>query len=199
MSKKIKYPFRIIMCMIIIGLVELFLLHIIDLLYNSVHNNDAQSTVRESSAYSDFSFSEMKKAEVIRVKDGDTYVLNIDGEETTVRLIGVDTPESVAPSEYSKENTSEGTAISEIIKWKLPQGTTLYVEYDIEKTDKYGRTLAYLYFEDGVMVQEWLLQNGYAQVMNIQPNTKYAARFAEIQSNAADNKVGLWNSLYYAA
>lgn len=199
MSKKIKYPFRIIMCMIIIGLVELFLLHIIDLLYNSVHNNDAQSTVRESSAYSDFSFSEMKKAEVIRVKDGDTYVLNIDGEETTVRLIGVDTPESVAPSEYSKENTSEGEMISEIIKQKLLQRTTLYVELDIEKNDKYGRTLAYLYFEDGVMVQEWLLQNGYAQVMIIQPNTKYAARFAEIQSNAADNKVGLWNSLYYAA
>lgn len=199
MSKKIKYLFGIIMCVIAIGLVVMFLLQMIDLLYNSVYNNDAQSTVRESSAYSDFSFSEMKKAKVIRVKDGDTYVLNIDGEETTVRLIGVDTPESVAPSEYTKENTSEGEVISELVKQKLQQGTTLCVEYDIEKTDKYGRTLAYLYFEDGVMVQEWLLQNGYAQVMIIQPNTKYAERFAEIQSNAADNKVGLWNSLYYAA
>lgn len=130
-----------------------------------------------------FSFSALTKSEVVRVKDGDTYVLNIGGEETTVRLIGVDTPESVAPDEYSKENTSEGAAVSEIVKQKIRPGDVLYVEYDIEQTDKYGRTLAYLYFEDGVMVQEWLLENGYAQVMTIEPNSKYAERFANVASN----------------
>ena len=135
----------------------------------------------------------LTKTEVVRVKDGDTYVLRINGEDTTVRLIGVDTPESVAPSEYSKENTSEGSLISEIVKQKIQPGDTLYVEYDVVKTDKYGRTLAYLYFENGLMIQDWLIQNGYAQVMTVQPNSKYAEKFAELQHTEAENKVGMWN------
>lgn len=145
-----------------------------------------------STVSDNFSCSDLKKVEIVRVKDGDTYVMMIDGEETTVRLIGVDTPESVAPSDYLKENTSEGKTISEIVKKKLQPGDVLYVEYDAAQIDKYGRTLAYLYFEDGLMVQEWLLQNGYAQVMTVQPNSKYSERFAEIQHKAAVDKIGLW-------
>lgn len=155
--------------------------------------NTTESSVGES--ISD-SFSVLTKSEVVRVKDGDTYVLKINGEETTVRLIGVDTPESVAPADYSKENTSEGKAISEIVKQKIQSGDILCVEYDVSKTDKYGRTLAYLYFENGLMVQEWLLENGYARVMTVQPNSKYSERFAEIQHQAAENKVGLWNGFF---
>ena len=159
-------------------------------------NSSAESSSQINSVAStpEFSPLALSKSEVIRVKDGDTYVLMIDGEETTVRLIGVDTPESVAPDEYSKENTSKGRMISEIVKQKIQVGDMLYVEYDVSPTDKYGRTLAYLYFEDGVMVQEWLLENGYAQVMTIQPNSKYAKRFSEVQHIAAENKLGLWAS-----
>lgn len=160
-------------------------------LRNSTFSFSADRQV--SSAVSDnFSFSDLKKGKMVRVKDGDTYAMIIDDKETTVRLIGVDTPESVAPSEYSKENTSEGKTISEIVKKKLQPGDVLYVEYDAAQIDKYGRTLVYLYFEDGLMVQEWLLQNGYAQVMTVQPNSKYAERFAEIQHKAAADKIGLW-------
>lgn len=153
-------------------------------------------TISEEISENAIFLSDLKKGEVVRVKDGDTYVLTIDGEKTTVRLIGVDTPESVAPSEYSKENTSEGRTISEIVKQKIKPGDTLYIEYDISQTDKYGRTLAYLYFEDGEMVQEWLLKNGYAQTMTVQPNSKYAEKFAEIQHLAAENNVGLWNGYF---
>lgn len=46
------------------------------------------------------------------------------------------------------------------------------------------------------MVQEWLLENGYARVMTVQPNSKYSERFAEIQHQAAENKVGLWNGFF---
>lgn len=168
------------------------------LLVKSVYHPAAHEDIVSRSAEickSDF-ISDLTKTEVVRVKDGDTYVLKIDGEETTVRLIGVDTPESVAPSDYSKENTSEGKTVSEIVKQKLQPGDTIYIEYDVSKTDKYGRTLAYLYFEDGSMVQEWLLQNGYAQVMTVQPNCKYAERFAELEHTAAENNVGLWNGLF---
>ena len=134
----------------------------------------------------------------IRAKDGDTYVIKLDssGQEITVRLIGVDTPESVAPNDYYKDNTAEGKDVSAIVKSKLCKGDRLTIEYDVQTEDKYGRTLAYLYTEDGKMIQDWLLENGYAQTMTIQPNSKYAEHFAEVQHTAAENKVGLWNGYF---
>lgn len=133
-------------------------------------------------------------ATFVRAKDGDTYVVKLDStkQEITVRLIGVDTPESVAPEDYYKNNTAEGKEVSAIVKDKIKAGDKLSVEYDVQTEDKYGRTLAYLYFSDGTMVQDWLLENGYAQVMTIQPNSKYAEHFAEIQHRAAENGAGLW-------
>lgn len=193
MAKIIKPPTKVIMG-VVGGLTVLLTAAAVGKYYYS-DPVEEKSSVEKSSTYIN-SFSEMTKSEVVRVKDGDTYVVKIKGKETTVRLIGVDTPESVAPSDYFKENTSQGKTISEIVKQKLQPGNTLYVEYDVSKTDKYGRTLAYLYFEDGQMVQEWLLQNGYAQVMTVQPNCKYAERFAEVQHTAAENRVGLWNGFF---
>lgn len=133
---------------------------------------------------------------VIRVVDGDTYLLNIGGTETKVRLIGVDTPESVAPETYDKENTEEGIMVSDIVKEKIKEGDILNIEYDVSKTDNYGRTLAYLYFSNGVMVQDWLLSNGYAQVMTIQPNSKYADHFAELEQAAMGRGEGLWSGIF---
>lgn len=134
----------------------------------------------------------------IRAKDGDTYVIKLDssGQEITVRLIGVDTPESVAPDDYYKDNTAEGKDVSAIVKSKLHEGDRLTIEYDVQTEDKYGRTLAYVYTADGKMIQDWLLENGYAQTMTIQPNSKYAEHFAEVQHTAAENKVGLWNGYF---
>lgn len=141
-------------------------------------------------------FSAMEKCTVQRVVDGDTYVLDIGTEEKKVRLIGVDTPESVAPASYAKENTEEGRTVSEIVKGRIKAGDILYAEYDVSKTDKYGRMLAYLYFEDGTMVQDWLLENGYANIATYPPNVKYADHFAELVHTAAENKVGLWNGFF---
>lgn len=128
---------------------------------------------------------------VMRVVDGDTYVLLINNTETKIRLIGVDTPESVAPESYRKGNTEEGKEISEIVKDKIREDDILYIEYDVQKTDNYGRTLAYLYFSDGTMVQEWLLENGYANIATYPPNVKYADRFKELVQAASEDKIGL--------
>ena len=136
------------------------------------------------------------EATFVRAKDGDTYVVTYNGEDITVRLIGVDTPESVAPSTYSKENTEEGKEVSDIVKDTIMKNDKLYLEFDVSPTDKYGRTLAYVYFEDGTMVQNWLLSKGYARTMTIPPNVKYADHFTEVQSIAAENKVGLWNGFF---
>lgn len=119
-------------------------------------------------------------ANLVRVVDGDTYILDINGEETRVRLIGVDTPESVAPETYYKENTDEGRLISEIVKERMADVEFFYIEYDVGRTDKYGRTLLYLYFPDGTMVQDWLLENGYADIATYAPNTKYKEHFEGI-------------------
>lgn len=138
----------------------------------------------------------LEQATVIRVIDGDTYELEISGEKQKVRLIGVDTPESVAPSDYRTENTEEGKEVSQIVKEKFQDIDTVYVEYDVSPTDKYGRTLAYVYFEDGTMVQDWLLENGYANTATYPPNVKHADHFAELAHTAAEQKVGLWNGFF---
>lgn len=111
---------------------------------------------------------------------------------TKVRIIGVDTPESVAPSTYRKDNTDEGKTVSDVVKDKNKAGDTLLVEYDIQKTDRYGRTLAYLYFTDGTMVEDWLLSNGLAAIATYPPNVKYTDRFFELSHKAWEDKVGLW-------
>ena len=134
-------------------------------------------------------------------KDGDTIVVTKGGGESiTVRLIGINTPESVAPEEYTektgKENNDYGKLASDHAKGLFKDIDILYLEYDHESTDPYGRTLAYVYFSDtgsfSDMANAKMLTDGYASVMSIEPNTKYAADFQVIQDKARDNKAGLW-------
>ena len=161
-------------------------------------NWDAVTRERKSSSDEepeDF-VNEKHEATFVRAKDGDTFVLSVGGVENTVRLIGVDTPESVAPESYDKENTEEGKEASEAIKNKLHEGDTVLIEFDASETDRYGRFLVYMYFKDGTMVQDWLLENGYARTMTVAPNIKYAEHFKEIQSKAAENKAGFWNGFF---
>lgn len=128
--------------------------------------------------------------DVVRVVDGDTVVLDISGEEKTVRLIGVDAPESVHPDE--SRNSEDGKIASEWMSQYLSD-KKVYIEYDKEMTDNYGRTLGYLYLDDGItMVQDELLKSGYATILTIAPNVKYAEKFAEIEQEAKDNKAGFW-------
>lgn len=119
--------------------------------------------------------------DVVRVVDGDTIVVSIEGKETTVRFIGIDTAESVHPDET--RNTEIGKEASQ---WTsdLLTGQKVFLEYDIDKEDDYGRTLAYVYLSDGeTMVQEELLKAEMAELMIIQPNAKYADKFFEIKSD----------------
>ena len=106
-----------------------------------------------------------------------------------------DTPESVAPNEYleasGKQNTQEGRNATAFVASLLNQGDTVFLQYDAEREDKYGRTLAYVWLEvptdprdiDEVkskMLNGILLDAGYAAVLSVAPNTAYASLFAEI-------------------
>ena len=141
------------------------------------------------------------KADVERVVDGDTIVVTTGRrDEFKVRYIGIDTPESVHSDE--SKNTEEGKIASnrnnEIIS---DAGNTVYLEYDVQETDKYGRSLCYVYIkENGAykMVQEMLLSEGMCQVMTIQPNSKNADKFYELQEKARKEEKGFWKADFFS-
>lgn len=96
-------------------------------------------------------FGDFQTAKLVRVVDGDTIVVDISGEELSVRLIGIDTPESVASQNYldrtGKENTWEGKNASDYVKNMLARTETVYLQRDVSDTDRYGRLLRYVWLE----------------------------------------------------
>lgn len=124
--------------------------------------------------------------ELCYVVDGDTLAVSYGGEDYRVRLIGVNTEESVAREEYlestGKENTEEGKQASSFVKDLLTGRETVWLEFDQELYDRYGRVLAYVYLDSSgtEMLQSILLQEGYAELMSIEPNVKYKEQLAAI-------------------
>ena len=110
--------------------------------------------------------------------------------EETVRLIGIDTPETVKPNTPVE---CFGPEASERTKALLPAGTKVRVERDIEARDRYGRLLAYLRrINDGLFVNESLVTDGYATPLRIEPNVAYAVDFARAAEQARAAQLGLW-------
>ena len=72
-------------------------------------------------------------------------------------------------------------------------GKQVYLEYGEEMTDKYGRTLAYVFLSNKTMVEEELLKSGMAEVLTIEPNSKYASFFEKLEAEAQRNKSGFWS------
>ncbi len=126
--------------------------------------------------------------QVTRVVDGDTIVVHMAGAEKKVRLIGVDTPESVHPDET--RNVPYGKIASEFTRQQL-EGQQVYLEYDVAETDKYGRILAYVWLNDK-MFNKTLLQEGHAMLATFPPNVRYVDDFTKLQSEARDADKGLW-------
>ncbi len=134
--------------------------------------------------------AERYTAKVIRVVDGDTLLVDLNGKEERVRLIGVDTPESVHPD--VAKNLPEGKVASEFTKLKL-EGKEVILEFDVQERDQYGRLLAYVWI-DGVMFNKVLLEEGYARVATYPPNVKYVDDFIKAQEEARKNNKGFWNN-----
>ena len=136
---------------------------------------------------------------VVRVVDGDTASIRVNGEDRRVRFLGVDTPETVHPN---KPVQYYGKEASNFSKESLT-GKNVWLEYDASPTDRYGRHLAYIWTSrpDSVtessmrnsMFNAKLLLGGYAKVMIIKPNGKYADLFRKFESEAKTAKRGLWS------
>ncbi|MDR1068797.1 MAG: thermonuclease family protein [Clostridiales Family XIII bacterium] len=127
-------------------------------------------------------------ATVTRVVDGDTIEVSLDGTKEKVRLIGVDTPESVHPD--AGRNVPYGKIAAEFTRSHL-EGQTIGLEFDVQERDKYGRLLAYVYVND-VMFNDLLLAEGHARVATYPPNVKYVERFTATQTQARENREGMW-------
>ena len=131
-------------------------------------------------------------AVVERVVDGDTIVARIGGRSETVRLIGVDAPESVAPTRpvqcYGKE-------ASLFLADMLPAGTGISLVRDAEARDVYDRLLGYVVRSgDGLFVNLELVAAGYAAVLNYPPNDHYADVLDRAQAEAVVSGRGLWSA-----
>lgn len=136
---------------------------------------------------------------VRRAVDGDTLQLET-GER--VRLIGIDTPEMHASDKLYRDSQRTGQDIRTIQKLgrrayeftkKLVEGKRVSLEFDVEKHDKYGRLLAYVYLKkDGTFVNAEIIKQGYASLMTIPPNVKYADLFLKLYQEARKNQRGLW-------
>jgi len=131
-------------------------------------------------------------AVVERVVDGDTIVARIGDRSETVRLIGVDAPESVAPTRpvqcYGKE-------ASLFLAAMLPVGTDISLVRDVEARDVYDRLLGYVVrSSDGLFVNLELVAAGYAAVLSFPPNDHYAGAMDRAQTDAVASGRGLWSA-----
>ncbi len=128
---------------------------------------------------------------VVRVVDGDTVILSIEGKDERVRLIGVDTPETVKPNTPVQPYGPEASYFTK----NLLTGESVYFETDptgAGEKDRYQRDLAFLYrAPDGLFVNLELVRQGYGRVYR-KVNFKYRSLFEQIEQTARINHRGLW-------
>lgn len=127
---------------------------------------------------------------VVKVVDGDTFWVNdgtISGKK--IRLIGIDAPES--RNSFKKKIGYYGKQ-AKIYLTNLLAGKSVKLEFDVDQYDQYGRTLAYVFLKDGTFINEEMVKNGYAMVMTVPPNVKYAKLFLKLQQEAREHNRGLW-------
>jgi micrococcal nuclease len=130
---------------------------------------------------------------VTDVVDGDTIEVELpDGSEEDVRYIGIDTPEVHHPTRGEEPGGRAATEINRGLVGDRP----VRLEPDVQLRDRYGRLLAYVWVKraDGaeVMVNAELVRLGYAQVMTIPPNVRYAEMLRKLGAEARENHRGLW-------
>jgi micrococcal nuclease len=135
-----------------------------------------------------------QEATVVRHTDGDTFVLRgigvgpLPGTPTKVRLLEVDTPEVRPVPECLGEEAAERTEAL------LPKGARVRVEADRERHDRYGRTLLYVWTEEGASLEEVLLREGLAQVLYVRPNNRHLDHFRTVEAQARRERRGLWGT-----
>lgn len=146
--------------------------------------------------------SNLDAVKFIRTVDGDTIIVeDKTGEHKRVRMIGIDTPESVAKEE--ERNSEYGVMASDYTKELLSNADTLYLEYDIDSDDQYDRILAYVWLEDvkdtfdekaieEAMVNAIIVKNGYGIAKRYEPTVAHDNTLQRLTAEADESNIGLW-------
>ena len=127
---------------------------------------------------------------VVSVVDGDTLKVSINGAIETIRLIGINTPETVDPRKpvecFGKEASTKAKSVL--------TGKNVLIETDVSQgeRDKYDRLLAYVFLENGTNFNKMMISEGYAYEYTYNAPYKYQSEFKTAEANARNNKIGLW-------
>lgn len=158
---------------------------------NQVPVVQAVSTTSVESINNKSTSSEYLYYTVSSVVDGDTVKINMNGKTETLRLIGLDTPETLDPRKlvqcFGKEASNKAK--------ELLVGKKVRIETDPSQgsKDKYNRTLAYIYLENGLFYNKYMIEQGYAHEYTYNIPYKYQSEFKEAVKRSQDSKLGLWS------
>ena len=146
--------------------------------FNKIENNTGNSTNKV-------------KVKLVSTVDGDTAKFEMNGEQVTVRFLGINTKETVDP-EIGEE--AWGKEASDFTKEKLQNANKIELEFDSssDEKDKYDRYLAWIWVDDELL-QNLLVENGLAENYMLQNNYKYAGTLQESEEMAKNNKLGIWS------
>lgn len=204
-KKRSRFPLSVILLLILAGLLYVIPSNDITIedLINKVQKYESDALAGRGVEKEDAEVEEtepqnpleLTTASLARIVDGDTIVVSMDDETYKVRLIGIDTPESVHADET--KNTIWGTYASDHTKELLNGIETVYLEFDQDQTDQYGRTLAYVWLTSdrsdmSQMLNYRIVADGYAKAKVYMPNDRYADVFAGAENTAMENQTGLW-------
>lgn len=126
-----------------------------------------------------------KTIRVEKIYDGDTIAALVEGQFEKIRMIGIDAPEM--------DQRPWGKKAKECIESLITASDSMVsLEYDMERRDKYGRILAYIWTRNGKMLNDEMLERGCTVLFTIPPNIKYVERFRAAQKRARERKAGIW-------
>lgn len=140
-----------------------------------------------------------ERARVVRHVDGDTLILRaahgrtelLPSRQTRVRLLEIDTPESVTPGQPVE---CYGTQASALLEELTPVGSVVRVRPDRDLLDPYGRTLLYVWNKDGAFVNLELVRSGAARAVLYEPNDRYIHRMRRAEGDAQAAGRGQWGA-----
>lgn len=149
------------------------------------------STSRNTATSSTIANTSDESYQVVRVVDGDTIIVSIDGTNQRLRYIGIDAPESVKPDTpvecFGQEASDENK--------RLVEGKRVFLERDTSDRDRFDRLLRYVYVEENgerVFVNEVLVANGYANSASFPPDIARQDQLRSAEREARDAGLGLW-------
>ena len=137
----------------------------------------------------------VKEGTVVDVADSETLKITIAGQESRVRLLGINVPEGKDLSDFVEGMPPESTVFNEVKK-KLEEEKNVTLEYGNPAYDKYGRLLAFVELPDGTVLQDWLIENGYARLEGLSETDERYNKLLELEQKARDSKAGFWNGYF---